>query len=185
MDSAPALESRFVDPAQIVRALSVRPGLRVADVGAGSGVYALALARAVGEEGRVYAIDVQKDMLTRLANEVSRLGLKNVEIIWGDVDRAGGSKIADASVDIALLSNVLFQLEAKDTALLEMFRILKPGGILAIIEWSDSFNGMGPHRDEVVLPQQAKQLADAAGFALKKEFSAGAHHYGLMFTRTI
>jgi ubiquinone/menaquinone biosynthesis C-methylase UbiE len=181
MESAVGEESRFVDPLHVVRMIGVHAGSRVADVGTGSGAYALALARVVGEEGRVYAIDVQKDMLTRLANEASKRGYKNLEMIWGDVDRTGGSKIADHSLDIVLFSNVLFQLEAKDIALQEMHRILKPEGVLAIIEWSDSFNGMGPHPDEVVTAAQAKHLADAAGFSLRQDFAAGTHHYGILF----
>ena len=178
-------ESRFVDPVHVVREIGVHMGSRVADIGTGSGAYALALAKIVGSEGRVYAIDVQKDMLTRLANEAAKRGLKNIDTIWADVDKSGGSKLADGSMDLVLFSNVLFQLEAKETALHEARRILKPTGILAIIDWTDSFNGMGPHPNEVVTPAMAKKLATDAGFASKRDFAAGAHHYGALFSNAL
>lgn len=185
VDSSEREADRFVDPVHVMREIGVHVGSRVADIGAGSGAYALALGKIVGDEGRVYAIDVQKDMLTRLSNEASKRGLKNIDTVWADMDRSGGSKLADHSVDLVLFSNVLFQLEAKDIALLEARRILKPGGTCAIVDWSDSFNGMGPHKDEVVTADRAKELALAAGFTLKRDFIAGAHHYGLIFTRVV
>lgn len=185
MNDSEGGKDRFVDPVQVVREIGVHAGSRVADIGTGSGAYALALAKVVGDEGRVYAIDVQKEMLTRLANEASKRGLKNIDTVWADVDRSGGSKLADRSVDMVLFSNVLFQLEAKDIALLEARRILKKDGHCAIIDWSYSFNGMGPHKDEVVTVDTAKELARVAGFTLKRDFAAGTHHYGLIFTNAL
>lgn len=181
VDSSEREMDRFVDPIHVVREIGVPTGSRVADIGAGSGAYAFALGKVVGDEGRVYAIDVQKDMLTRIANEASKRGLKNIDTIWADMDRSGGSKLADHSVDLVLFSNVLFQLEAKDIALLEAQRILKAGGTCAVVDWSDSFNGLGPHKDEVVTAGRVKELAGAAGFVLQRDFVAGAHHYGLVF----
>jgi ubiquinone/menaquinone biosynthesis C-methylase UbiE len=184
MESSAGTENRFVDPVAVVSEIGVHAGSKVVDIGAGSGAYVFALSRVVGEDGRVYAIDVQKDMLTRISNEASKRGLKNIDTIWADADRSGGTKLANASVDIVLFSNVLFQLEAKDSALAEAHRILKPTGVLVIIDWTDSFNGMGPHPDEVVTMSEAKRLAEVAGFALKRDFAAGAHHYGILFNNT-
>ena len=178
------VEGRFVDPAQALRAVGIHAGTVVADIGTGTGAYALPLARLLGDNGRVYAIDIQQDLLTKLANEAKRQGLDTIEVIWGDADRAGGTKLADNSVDMVLLSNTLFQLEAKDVALTEARRILKPEGQLVIIDWSESFNGLGPHKDDVVTSEQARKLAEGAGFTFSKEFAAGAHHYGLLYTNT-
>lgn len=183
MNSSEENNLPFLDPVAVVRDLGIRDGMKIADIGAGSGEYAFAMASLVGDTGRVYAMDVQKEMLTRIANEADKRELKILETIWGDIDRTGGSKLADSSMDLVLISNTLFQLESKETAFSEIYRILKPGGVLAIVEWSDSFNNMGPHSDEVVNKQQATSLANAAGFVLEREFTPGSHHYGLLLKR--
>ena len=63
----------------------------------------------------------------------------------------------------------------------EAKRILRSNGRLAVIDWSESFGGLGPQKGDVVKKETAIQLAKTAGFALQKEFEAGAHHYGLIF----
>lgn len=175
----------FAHPKHNTLALNVEHGMKVADFGAGSGAYVFELAERVGGSGRVYAIDVQKDLLRRLHTETTHRGLNNVDIVWGDLEAPNGSKIADGALDVVLISNLLFQLDDKHAALKEGKRILRPGGRLAIIDWSESFGGLGPHRDDVVTKEAAYALAHEAGLSFQKEFSAGAHHYGLIFKKPL
>lgn len=176
----------FADPVKNVAAFGIVKGMKVADLGAGSGAYALALAKTVGESGRVYAVDVQKDLLRRIRNDAHRMGIDaRMEFLWGDIEESGGSKLAQAIVDFVLLSNTLFQLPDKKAALREARRIVKPGGRLAIIEWSDSFGGVGPHPNDVVKKEHALDLAHESGFEIMREFPAGAHHYGLLLRPAI
>lgn len=173
----------FADPQKIVRELGLRPGMRIADIGAGSGAYISPLAKLVGEEGRVYAIDVRHDSLRRIVHEAEAEGLEMVETIWGDVDMPQGTHVADGALDMVLLSNTLFQLEQKDTALREIARILKPGGRLAIVEWSEGNGGIGPHTDHLLSKPAVLRLANEAAFTLMREFDAGTHHFGLLLKR--
>lgn len=155
----------------------------VADFGAGSGAYVLTIAEWLAHAGHVYAVDVQQELLRRIKNESHRRGYKNVEIVWGDLERPNGSKIAHNHCDRVLISNLLFQLEDKDVVMREAYRILKPDGLLAIIDWSESFGGMGPHKNDVVKKEGAIHHAQKAGFVPVHEFEAGAHHYGLIFKK--
>ncbi len=155
--------------------------MHVADFGAGSGHYTLAMAQVLhGHHGAVYAIDVQKDLLRRINNEAQRRHLRGVHIIWGDLEKAGGSKIANGHCDLVLISNLLFQVENKDAVLKEARRVVKPLGRVAIIDWADSFGGMGPIKKDVVTVDEALALARKGGFEFIREFRAGAHHYGLV-----
>ncbi len=170
----------FANPVENILAIGLQGGMKIADFGAGSGAYTLAAARTVGAHGKVYAVEVQKDLLTRIKNTATQEHLDNVEIIWGDFELPHGSRIADCLVDVVIISNALFQLENKSGALHEARRILKPAGKLAIIDWSESYSGMGPMKSDVVQKEAALELARMAGFTLMTEFAAGAHHYGLL-----
>lgn len=173
----------FSKPQEVVAHFRLHEGMTVADFGAGSGAYALALARAVGSEGRVYAIDIQKELLARLAREAGDLGLHNVvEIIWGDLEQIHGTKLIDQSVDFIVIANLLFQVSAKYILVREARRILKTGSRVALVEWNGSFGGIGPKPEQVLPPAEAKKIFAEAGFSFLDNFPAGDQHYGLMFT---
>ncbi len=156
--------------------------MKAADFGTGSGHFAFALA-GVLQEGRVYAVDVQKALIERLKSEASHRHLNNIEIIWGDVEQIGGTKLKEASLDLVVIANILFQVEDKKTPLLEAKRVLKPSGRLLIIDWQESYQGMGPEKKSVFTKDQARALLGEIGFEFVREVEAGSHHYGLLSKR--
>ena len=163
----------FIKPEEIVKNIGLEQGMTVVDFGAGSGHYALAAAKLVGEKGRVYAVDVQKDLLTAIKSEAEKRGLLNLEIIWTDVEKLESTRLADNSINKAIISNILFQLEEKETIAREAMRILKKGGdaTVIVIEWSDG------RLDKSVCEKIFKEV----GFEKEKEFDAGDKHYGIIF----
>ncbi len=128
----------------------------------------------------MYAVEVQQELVPRLKNLAQSEGLSNVEAIWGDVERKGATKLADESVDAAIVANLLFEVEDKKGLLDEVMRIVKPGGKVLVVDWKESFGGMGPQPEAVVSPEEAQRLFEEAGFILKKSVDAGAHHYGFI-----
>jgi len=157
--------------------------MKVADLGAGTGYYAIAAGRRVGGSGRVYAVEVQKDLLGRLASNAAAQNVRNIEVVHGIIDKIGGTKLRDGMIDRAILSNTLFQIEEKDrdNLALEIKRIVKPGGKLLVVDWLPG-SPIGP---KTCVPRVvAENLFNKNGFILEKSFTAGDHHYGLVFQRT-
>lgn len=176
----PHRSASFAHPSRNIDAFGLRSGMTVVDFGSGSGAYVFEISKRLGGMGKVYAVDIQQDLLRRIRSEAHSKGLKYIETIWSDLELPNGSKLSDEYADLVLISNLLFQVSEKSVVLSEARRILNPAGILAIIDWSDSYRGMGPHKKEVFKKEQALALAEKAGFELVREFDAGAHHYGLL-----
>lgn len=174
----------FAEPEQNINQFMIPLGARVADLGAGSGVYSIVAARAIGPSGTVLSVEVQKDMATRLQKVAHTEGLNNIEVIWGDIERLGGTKIRDMSIDAAIVSNVLFQIEDRRGFISELKRILKPGGKVLVIDWADSYSGMGPKPEALVPEQDVRILFEKRNMMFEQSISAGDHHYGLIFRNT-
>ncbi len=170
----------FSDPASNLAKLGIMHGMKVVDIGAGSGFYSIEAARLAGSAGRVYAVDLQKDLLERLRSHAGGQGVKTIEVVWGNAEKIGGTKLREAIADRVIASNVLFQIEKPNDFCLEMRRILKPGGKLMIIDWSEAGTLSPQH---LISSPKATTLFEKSGFKLDQTFDAGDHHYGLIFTR--
>jgi ubiquinone/menaquinone biosynthesis C-methylase UbiE len=171
----------FSDPKDNVNKFSLNSGDFVADFGAGSGFYTLAASDVVGDSGKVYAIDVQKDLLLKIKNIANAQHKTNIDVVWADLEHLGGTKLRSMSLDAVIAANVFFQFENKENPCLEIKRILKKGGRVLLIDWSSSFGGIGPHPDSVFNAGKAKELFIKNGFEYDKEISAGTQHYGIIF----
>jgi ubiquinone/menaquinone biosynthesis C-methylase UbiE len=172
---------RFVDPETVVSHFHIRPGDVVADLGAGSGFFLPSLFRAVGETGKVLACEIQRPLVESLGEQIQREGWANVQALWCDLEEVGGIPVGDHTTDIALLVNTFFQFSDKHSALQEVKRIVRPGGKLYLIDWTESYQGLGPRSDMLIPQQDATDLAEENGFTLETTYPAGEHHYGLAF----
>lgn len=170
----------FSDPQKIIKQFGLYEGMSVADFGAGAGAYTIASAREVGAEGRVYAVEVQKDFLLNIKKMASDAGLSNVEVLWGDIERNGKTKIKDHACDAVIVANVLFQVEDIEGTLSEIKRILKPEGRVLVVDWKDSFGGMGPQIDSLFPYDKARKYFEENEFSFLKNIDAGDHHYGFI-----
>ncbi len=173
----------FSNPEKNIEYLHLKEGDVVADFGSGSGHYIYPVSEAVGESGKVYAVDIQKDLLMKLQKDVLQKGLVNVETVWGDAEVIGGSKLQTGVIDVVIASNILFQVEDRVGLVNECQRVLKSDGKVYLIDWSESFGGLGPQTENVVDEPTARRLFEQGGFTLKEIIPAGNHHYGMIFTK--
>jgi ubiquinone/menaquinone biosynthesis C-methylase UbiE len=170
----------FTDPVKNLKAFGLREDNIVADLGAGTGYYSLEVAKIV-PRGKVYAVELQKDFLTTIKSRVAEARLQNVEIIWGNVEKKGGTKIADQVADAVIASNILFQVEDKEKFIEEIKRILKPKGRVLLVDWSESSI---MQKINLIPKDKARSLFEKKGFVLEREIDAGAHHYGMILIKS-
>ncbi|MFI5260598.1 MAG: class I SAM-dependent methyltransferase [Candidatus Paceibacteria bacterium] len=172
----------FSSPNENILHAGLEEGMKVGDFGAGSGHYSRAAAAIVGSSGKVYAVDVQEDLLKHLKLNTHEQHQHIIETVWGDIEKPGGTHLRDASLDAVLLANTFFQVENRFGLIAEIKRTLKPGGKLLFVDWAGSFGGMGPAASKVVPEPEAEAVFTKAGFHRVKSFNAGPHHYGILFT---
>src|SRR3989338_10984793 len=118
----------FLNPEQAVKEFGLKPGMVAADFGCGAGYFSLALAKEVGSQGRVYAIDIQKEVLEVVRNRAKSRHCSNISTVLADLEIAGSSKLKNELADFVLIANILFQAEDKTAVVREARRILKPKG---------------------------------------------------------
>ncbi|HUG94339.1 MAG TPA: DUF5060 domain-containing protein [Planctomycetaceae bacterium] len=117
---------------KLVESLGLKPGMAVADIGAGSGVISVMLARKVGPAGTVFAVDIQEEMLSLLQKKAEQLGLENIEPVLGDIK---SPSLEAESVDLALMVDVYHEFSFPYEMLAGIARALKPGGRVAFVEY--------------------------------------------------
>lgn len=147
-------------PEQVVAALALAPGAQVADLGSGGGYFTFPLAEAVGATGRVYAVDVDDDLLAYLAEQAEERGLAQIVTV-----RAGQSDpgLAVESADLIFLSNVFHHLPEPAVYFANARKLLRPGGRVAIVEAS---HGGLFHSGHATPPEEIAAAMDRAGYEL-------------------
>lgn len=167
----------FLKPQDVVKNLPLESGMTVADFGSCTGAFVFALSEKVGKSGKVYAIDINNELLITTKRNAEKHGYENVQIIWTDIEKEGSTKLKDGSLDAVVLSNTLFQITNKDTLSKEIARVLKKKGKLFVIDWKDSFCGIGPHSNDVVKEEDVEKLFSNFGFGHYNSTNVGDYHY--------
>ena len=160
----------LINPHKVLEQVEVLDGMRVADFGCGrTGYFLFPLAKAVGEQGIVYAIDIVKSILESIRRRSDYEGLDNVQTVWSDIERVNKTPIPDNSLDIAFFVNVLFQLKNRVDALKEAKRLLKKNGLLVIIDWTKNLGPLGPKENENVKIEDIQKWAQELGLQFVKK----------------
>ena len=166
---APAFIGRFLDsdirrkmqpPDKLIERSGIKQGMRVLEVGCGSGAFVTSVARAVGKTGKVYALDIQPAMLRQLKVKLTKpenQDIKNIKLILGSAYKL---PFEDNSIDLVYMVTVLQETPDKQKALKEAGRVLKPGGVLAVTEFLPD--------PDYPLKSTTIKIGEEAGFILDK-----------------
>jgi predicted methyltransferase len=176
-------------PAEVLDALGVKPGHRVADIGSGSGYFTFHLAARVGVEGRVYAVDIDPDAIKKVRQRKEREKVEQVEPILGE---SADPRLPEG-LDVVLIVDTYHEFREYDRMMQAVLRALKPGGLLAIID------GEGPsgkprteyHRLHVIPADLVREEVARNGFVFKEgrpgfyDAEYGKKMYFLIFERPL
>ena len=175
--------SYFFDPEKILRTFGLDRGVRdLVDFGCGYGTFTLAAAELV--TGTVHALDIEPEMVATVQEKCSQAGIDNVRAVVRDFAGEGTGLPTD-SIDAALLFNILHHDEPV-TLMKEAFRVVKPGGCLAVTHWNyDHTTPRGPTMEIRPRPEQCIAWGQKAGFTFDEEgrFDLPPYHYGLLFRK--
>ena len=174
---APMREA-YQKPEEVVKALDIREGEVIADIGAGSGYFTFRLAHAVGETGRVYAVDVSPDMILHLNRRIRELNSRNVVTILCAPD---DPLLADASVDRVFICDTWHHINGHAHYLGLLKRMLKPGGQVIMIDFKKAKTPVGPPMEIRIARDDLVREMEANGFQLAAEHTFLEYQYFLVF----
>ena len=167
-------------PDRIMDALGIGEGSVVADLGAGGGWFTIRLARRVGPNGRVYAQDIQPEMIGAIQRRVAREGLSpRVQTVLGTANDPG----LPQPVDAVLIVDAYHEMQEPVVLLRNLARSLKPNGLIGIVEHSKDGGGPGPPMEERVDPERVIRDAEQAGLVLIRRENFLRYQYLLILGR--
>jgi SAM-dependent methyltransferase len=172
---------KFFDPVKILTTLGLNSQTGdVAEFGCGYGTFTIPAAKII--KGRIYALDIESDMICITNEETKKNGLNNVQTVLRDFI-AAGSGLNDESIDYVMLFNIL-HLEKPMNLINEAKRILREGGKLGIIHWNyDPTTPRGPSMDIRPKPEDCMKWAESAGFNGAVRYDLKPYHYGIVLIK--
>lgn len=171
------MEKEFLNPEKILSKLELKEDFWVADFGSGSGFWVLPLAKKL-TKGKVFAIDLLEEPLSALRKKLKDEKIENVELRRANVEK--GTTIFDESLDIVLMTNLLFEVEDLEGVFKEAKRVLKKGGKILIVDWKETIQE-GPEKK--VSKEKIEKIAENMGFFKEEEFEASPFHFGLILVK--
>ena len=167
------------EPDKAIAALAISPGATVADVGAGSGYMTVKLADAVGPHGRVYATDVQPEMLEKLTARVRAAKLVNVTPVLAASD---DPRLPEGAIDLILMVDVYHELATPQRMLQMMKRALKPSGRLVLLEYRKEDPSIPIREEHKMSVADAKAEVEAEGYRLASVIETLPRQHILIFS---
>jgi len=170
----------YQKPHEVMAALALSEGETVADIGAGSGYFALRLAAHVGDKGTVFAVDVDPEMIRHLNRRIRDAGAWNVRTILAPPD---DPLLADASVDRFFVCDTWHHIEDQAAYLARMKTMLRPGGQVIMIDFHKRELPVGPPVSMKIAREDLVRQMETAGFRLAGEHAFLPYQYFLVFTK--
>jgi ubiquinone/menaquinone biosynthesis C-methylase UbiE len=167
-------------PEQVLDALALRPGQIVCDIGAGTGYFALRAAKRVGNDGRVFAVDVEPKILDVLRGRIEKTGVRNVTPVLAV---AADPLLPPRSCDLVLIVDAYHHFPDRPHYLARLAALLRPGGRLVDVDWRKQKTDFGPPPEHRIAREDFLADAAKAGLRLVAEPKFLPHQYFLVLAR--
>ena len=152
-------------PSKALDALDLKPGMVVADIGAGSGYYSSRIARRIGPAGRVYATDIQPGMIEILEQRIRNQNLTNITTVLGGMD---DPRLPPGAIDLAIMVDVYHELQQPQLFLQRLKGAFKPDGRLVLLEFRKEDPKVPILEVHKMSVAEVKQELEAEGFVIDK-----------------
>jgi len=170
---------KLLPPEETLGRLGMEEGTVVADIGCGIGYFTLSAARIVGRQGKVFALDLLTEMLEIVKEKTVEQHLTNVEMVQV---KENDFVLAEKTIEYALACLVVHETENPMDFFREVYRILQPGGRLAIIEWTKQESKIGPPIDHRLDDTALEDLLHQCGYANTEKITLNSEMYGIIAT---
>jgi predicted methyltransferase len=166
-------------PEELVAALHLQPGQRVADLGAGTGYFSRLLSTAVGADGAVFAVELEPNLVTHLRDRAEREGTRNVVPVLAS---AGDSRLPAGLIDVVLIVDSYHHIDDRIVYFQGLRHTLRPTGRVAIVDWHKRPLPVGPEMKHKLARETVVDEMTAAGYRLVDEPTVLPYQYFLVFT---
>jgi arsenite methyltransferase len=165
-------------PDEVIAALGLKEGEVLADIGAGSGYFSVRFAPKVGARGRIYAVDINPDMILYMNRRIRDMQLKNMATILSAPD---DPLLADASINRFFICNTWHHVENRPSYIALMKKMLKPGGQVIVVDYMKKQLPVGPPPEMKMAREEVIREMESNGFKLSKEHTFLPYQYFLIF----
>ena len=165
-------------PDEVIAAMNLKAGETIADIGAGSGFFAFRFARKVGDSGRVYAVDINPDMILYMNRRIRDSKIKNAVTVLSAPD---DPLLTDASINRFFICNTWHHVQSRPRYIGLMKKMLKPGGQVIIVDYKKRQLPVGPPPEMKLAKRDVIGEMESNGFKLAKEHSFLEYQYFLVF----
>lgn len=173
---------QLIDPVVLFEKAHMHGGMHVADFGCGrTGHIIFPALRVVGPQGVIYGVDILKEALESIERRAQIANVTNIHTVWSNIEWTGKTAIAERTLDVVFIVNVLCQVENRHGVLEEAYRLLKDKARIVIVDWSDDSKlPMSPGEGNTIDFDNIIQWASLRHMVVQETFEAGAHHKGIV-----
>jgi len=166
-------------PGELIEALRIRPGDRVADIGAGTGYFERRLSLAAGSSGTVYAVDVEPGLVAYMRARAEREGTANVVPVLASFDNP---RLPAGSVDLVLIVDTFHHIDGRIRYFRDLRNVLRPGGRVAIVDFEKRDLPVGPPVEHKLSKEEIVSEMTSAGYRLARDLDEILpYQYALVF----